>query len=211
MTKSSILPATAGPGAPGSLTADEERWMKEEAQWSTSIPEPLLAFGEATESEDATFEAHEEHNRKLVEQGMDPLPPPNDQELPSHIMSKNFAPPPQLPAQLNRGVLNFAVAQSVGSGDDNSILPKPDHTVIDHLAASPISKGLLSVGVTKRYRRKVSSFSLLKRGTLLNLGLTHSLSRRCCTSLCPLVEKHIMSLCFSLFIPVFVLSVCKST
>lgn len=131
--------------------------MKEEAQWTNVIPEPLPAFGEATDAEDAAMEAHEEHNRRLMEQGVEPLPPPDERELSSHIMSRNFAPPPHIPAQLQRGVLNHVqVAQGiVGSGDDNSILPKPDHTVIDHLAASPINKGLLSVGVTKRYRRKV--------------------------------------------------------
>lgn len=65
--------------------------------------------------------------------------------------------PPSLPAQLEKGVLNATVLVAKGSGDDNSILPKPDHSVLNHLAASPIKGGLLSVGVTTRYRRKVSS------------------------------------------------------
>jgi hypothetical protein len=63
--------------------------------------------------------------------------------------------PPTLPAQLEKGVLNATVLVARGSGDDNSILPKPDHSVLNHLAASPIKGGLLSVGVTTRYRRKV--------------------------------------------------------
>lgn len=63
--------------------------------------------------------------------------------------------PPSLPAQLERGVLNATVLVAKGSGDDNSLLPKPDHSVLNHLAASPIKGGLLSVGVTTRYRRKV--------------------------------------------------------
>lgn len=62
--------------------------------------------------------------------------------------------PPILPAQLEKGVLNATVLVAKGSGDDNSILPKPDHSVLNHLAASPIKGGLLSVGVTTRYRRK---------------------------------------------------------
>ena len=65
--------------------------------------------------------------------------------------------PPILPAQLEKGVLNATVLVAKGSGDDNSILPKPDHSVLNHLAASPIKGGLLSVGVTTRYRRKVSA------------------------------------------------------
>lgn len=156
MSKTSILPPAAGAGAPGQLTADEERWMKEEAQWTNLIPDPLPAYGEATEAEDAMMAQHEEHNRNLMKQGQEPVPMPDESEFQSHIMLENFSPPPQIPAQLQRGVLNHVGASSIGTGDDNSILPKPDHTVIDHLAASPISKGLLSVGVTKRYRRKVS-------------------------------------------------------
>lgn len=66
--------------------------------------------------------------------------------------------PPILPAQLKEGVLNQTVLVAKGSGDDNSLLPKPDHSVLNHLAASPIKGGLLAVGVTTRYRRKVSSF-----------------------------------------------------
>ena len=69
--------------------------------------------------------------------------------------------PPTLPAQLERGVLNATVLVAKGSGDDNSILPKPDHSVLNHLAASPIKGGLLSVGVTTRYRRKVREMTLL--------------------------------------------------
>ena len=69
-------------------------------------------------------------------------------------MPQSIASPPHLPASLAKGVLNDSNIVAQGSGDDNSILPIPDHTAIDHLAASPITKGLLSVGMTKRFRRK---------------------------------------------------------
>lgn len=72
-------------------------------------------------------------------------PPPKSSDVP----------PPMLPAQLEKGPLNHAAYVTQGSGDDNSILPKPDHSVINHLAASPIKGGFLSVGVTTRYKRKV--------------------------------------------------------
>lgn len=79
--------------------------------------------------------------------------------------------PPTLPAQLEKGVLNATVLVAKGSGDDNSILPRPDHSVLNHLAASPIKGGLLSVGVTTRYRQKVSLFVFnTKYTTLANLS-----------------------------------------
>lgn len=128
---------------------DEERYWREEAQWTSEIPAELIAFGEQFEAEEAAAVAQEEHNRMLADQG---LPPESMQPL--HSSGPPPVPPPSLPAQLQRGILNSP--GSTGQ-DDNSILPKPDHSVIDHLAASPISKGLLSVAITKRYRRKFAT------------------------------------------------------
>jgi hypothetical protein len=39
--------------------------------------------------------------------------------------------------------------------DDNSILPIPNHVVLNHLTASAIRNGVLAVGTTTRYKRKV--------------------------------------------------------
>lgn len=44
-----------------------------------------------------------------------------------------------------------------GTVDDNSILPAPNHVVLNHLTASAIKGGVLAVGTTTRYKRKVSS------------------------------------------------------
>jgi hypothetical protein len=140
---------------------DEERYWREESQWHQAIPGDLVSFGEQFEAEEAAAQAHEDHNRRLRERGLpvDPMPFFHN-VLPS-------IPPPSLPAQLQRGVLTSASA----SGDDNSILPKPDHSVIDHLAASPISKGLLSVAITKRYRRKFVTTIFYKVRDLRGLSL----------------------------------------
>jgi len=137
---------------------DEEEYWHDfmEQRWTTDIPDALVAFGEMQEAEEAAYEAQDEHNRKLVAQGLHPIPVVQPQITPTHPHLVHPVAPPSLPAQLQRGVLNSIVLVAQGSGDDNSLLPKPDHSVIDHLAASPITKGLLSVGVTKRYRKKVS-------------------------------------------------------
>jgi len=41
-------------------------------------------------------------------------------------------------------------------GDDNSVLPMPSHSVVNHLATSAIRNGVLAVGTTTRYKAKVS-------------------------------------------------------
>ena len=147
MTKADA-PHTVGQSAFQSVE-DEERYWREESQWTSDIPSELLAFGEQFEVEEAAAIAHEEHNRHLQDQGLQPEP-----YHPPHNYNSQSFPPPSLPAQLQRGVLNSG---SNSGQDDNSVLPKPDHSVIDHLAASPISKGLLSVAITKRYRRKFAT------------------------------------------------------
>lgn len=108
--------------------------------WTQEIPPELVEWGE-WETEREAVEAH------VPGSGPAPTlsPPPQSSNVP----------PPSLPAQLEKGPLNHAAYVTQGSGDDNSILPKPDHSVINHLAASPIKGGFLSVGVTTRYKRKV--------------------------------------------------------
>lgn len=158
---------------------DAARYWQAEAQWTTEIPAELIAYGEATEAEEAAMDAHDEHNRLRAERGLPPEP------MPAHFQYTQqqqhaSATPPSLPAQLQKGVLNQSASHPVGSGDDNSILPKPDHTVIDHLAAAPMNKGFLSVGVTKRYRRKVC-FSRLRCNFSKILTSSISLLLRFCT------------------------------
>ena len=47
-------------------------------------------------------------------------------------------------------------------GDDNSVLPMPSHSVVNHLATSAIRNGVLAVGTTTRYKAKVRShFNLI--------------------------------------------------
>lgn len=159
---------------------------EDDEQWTQEIPAVLLAYGDATEAALDAQDAAREADYQRSAQSSSSMPMPNLPQLDqSHQYSAsgqngpssipNVLPnpailalqrkplsqlqliqPPSLPAQLEKGVLNATVLVAKGSGDDNSILPKPDHSVLNHLAASPIKGGLLSVGVTTRYRRKVS-------------------------------------------------------
>ncbi|GAA6001256.1 uncharacterized protein JCM10292_006979 [Rhodotorula paludigena] len=120
----------------------------DDSQWTQEIPADFVAWGEWEQERDdienAFYAAHPN--------GPSASTPPPD--LPPPPSSAGIQ-PPMLPAQLEKGPLNHAAYVTQGSGDDNSILPKPDHSVINHLAASPIKGGFLSVGVTTRYKRKV--------------------------------------------------------
>lgn len=159
-------------------------------QWTQDIPNVLLAYGDASEAAmdaaEAAREAEGHHDQR--DSSSVPIPalpqlesttnssgPQGASSIPNVLpnpaaLALNRKPlaqlqsiqPPTLPAQLEKGVLNATVLVAKGSGDDNSLLPKPDHSVLNHLAASPIKGGLLSVGVTTRYRRKVSSCNDLR-------------------------------------------------
>ncbi|GAA5918526.1 hypothetical protein JCM1841_003282 [Sporobolomyces salmonicolor] len=129
-------------GGVGGGYYDEE----DSAIWTQSIPAALEEWGE--------WEAQ----RDQIELDWLAANPNPTQDTPGPVYPPQPAsagvPPPTLPAQLEKGPLNHAAYVTQGSGDDNSILPKPDHSVINHLAASPIKGGFLSVGVTTRYKRK---------------------------------------------------------
>lgn len=129
-------------------------WAEDSSSWTQRIPSELVQWGEWEAIRD-TIEAD---FYALHPDGPSPSHPYPD--LPPPPPSAGV-PPPSLPAQLEKGPLNHAAYVTQGSGDDNSILPKPDHSVINHLAASPIKGGFLSVGVTTRYKRKVRSRSFL--------------------------------------------------
>jgi hypothetical protein len=83
--------------------------------------------------------------------------------------------PPALPRHLEKVILNARTTGSatsasgvtksavaavggigVGTGgaDDNSVLPVPNHVVLNHLGTSAIKGGVLAVGTTTRYHRK---------------------------------------------------------
>ncbi|KAG8898702.1 hypothetical protein FRB99_007200 [Tulasnella sp. 403] len=58
----------------------------------------------------------------------------------------HLSPPP--------GILSSA---SDGFGDDSSVLPVPNHVVLNHLGTSAIKNGVLAVGTTMRYHHKYIS------------------------------------------------------
>ncbi|KAH9808871.1 carbohydrate-binding module family 48 [Melampsora americana] len=117
----------------GGFSGMLEEEAEEEERWTTEIPTALISY-------------EEYHDEEGIEGEEEPGP-----------SSVGFAAePPKLPAQLKEGILNVSskVTDGLSISDDNSLLPKPDHSVLNHLAASPIKQGLLSVGVTSRYKRK---------------------------------------------------------
>ncbi|KAF9903327.1 hypothetical protein EC991_003974 [Linnemannia zychae] len=66
-------------------------------------------------------------------------------------------PPPGLPPHLERVILNNA-----SSKEDNSVLPVPNHVVLNHLYACSVKEGVLSISVTARYRKKYITTVFIK-------------------------------------------------
>ncbi|KAG8846905.1 hypothetical protein FRB96_001750 [Tulasnella sp. 330] len=62
---------------------------------------------------------------------------------------------PSLPSASLPGTSVVLPAESLG--DDNSVLPVPNHVVLNHLGTSAIKNGVLAVGTTTRYHRKYIS------------------------------------------------------
>ena len=61
-------------------------------------------------------------------------------------------PPPSLPLFLGKSILNGTSLMK----DDASVLPMPNHTVLNHLSTSSIRNQILATSLTTRYKRKVS-------------------------------------------------------
>ncbi|KAG0051143.1 galactose metabolism- protein [Gryganskiella cystojenkinii] len=66
-------------------------------------------------------------------------------------------PPPALPPHLEKVILN-----NVPSKEDNSVLPVPNHVVLNHLYACSVKEGVLSISVTARYRKKYITTVFIK-------------------------------------------------
>ncbi|KAG9035650.1 hypothetical protein FRB95_010888 [Tulasnella sp. JGI-2019a] len=62
---------------------------------------------------------------------------------------------PSLPSATLPGTNLVLPAESLG--DDNSVLPVPNHVVLNHLGTSAIKNAVLAVGTTTRYHRKYIS------------------------------------------------------
>lgn len=74
-------------------------------------------------------------------------------------------PPPLLPDHLESTFIN---ASAKASKEDQSVLPRPSHVVLNHLATSSIKHDMLAVAATTRYRDK---FSKLRKFKILFVAL----------------------------------------
>ncbi|KAG4304995.1 hypothetical protein PORY_001670 [Pneumocystis oryctolagi] len=68
----------------------------------------------------------------------------------AHCIVPELHIPPSLPPHLEKVILNSNSAMK----DDKSVLPSPNHVVLNHLAVSSIRNGVFAVSVTTRFRSK---------------------------------------------------------
>lgn len=140
---------------------DDLEALRAAENWVRDVPDVVLNAHVAEVEAEAEAEGHQsEHEREHAEgaaQGE------AEREREKHAPPP---PPPSLPRQLEKVILNSSPASlqpppaphSAYAGpppvDDNSILPAPNHVVLNHLTASAIKGGVLAVGTTTRYKRK---------------------------------------------------------
>ncbi|KAK1061711.1 galactose metabolism-related protein [Friedmanniomyces endolithicus] len=76
-------------------------------------------------------------------------------------VEQNLPQPPTLPMFLGKSILNGQMPHK----DDASVLPMPNHTVLNHLATSSIKHGVLATSGTTRYKRKFLTTIMYKPTT----------------------------------------------
>ena len=145
----------------GEYTAESFLTPADEAQWTSVIPAPLVAY-QYLEELPSVFTKAQWVQHTSAFPHITPVPQP-----------------PVLPRILDKVILNSeprktwdevsSMSSATPAGlDDNSILAVPNHVVLNHLTASAIKNGTLGVGTTTRYRQKVRRCRLwlLTRSTL---------------------------------------------
>lgn len=73
-----------------------------------------------------------------------------DPEEMEQFVASDFVTPPQLPPHLESVILN----SNSNEKDNNSVLPIPNHVVLNHLATTSIKHNVLAVASISRYSRK---------------------------------------------------------
>ncbi|KAJ9109055.1 hypothetical protein QFC21_000382 [Naganishia friedmannii] len=156
--------AGQGAGVGGKGKAEEEDWAM--ADWAQKVRSELDDDDPSLWTDEipwALVEFQQMEEEALSDPPAD-LPPPQHRayhQRCSTILSQ-LPVPPALPPHLNKVILNVTPRELEGTvggaaGDDNSILPVPNHVVLNHLTASAIKNDTLAVGTTTRYRRKYIS------------------------------------------------------
>lgn len=97
--------------------------------------------------------------------GEDPTVSPDDVHIPVTTASGTDVRAPGWSDKVGSGggggISGVAPFGGPALADDASVLPVPNHVVLHHLSTSAIKNGVLAVGNTTRYKKKVRSFRFL--------------------------------------------------
>ncbi|CAG8829044.1 14876_t:CDS:2, partial [Racocetra persica] len=111
----------------------DQNGMSTDGEYTNEIPGYLLAYA---------------HSRNINETNFDNSTSIKDPPESPGSMTEDQ--PPALPPHLEKVLLN----SSAVSKEDNSVLPVPNHVVLNHLYACSIRDGVMAVASTARYRKK---------------------------------------------------------
>ncbi|CAG8454110.1 14633_t:CDS:10 [Ambispora leptoticha] len=110
-------------------------------EYTSEIPGYLLAYAHSLNVAENNL-IHHYHNQVSMS--------PHDLFQGAECMAENQ--PPSLPPHLEKVLLNSTVSK-----EDNSVLPVPNHVVLNHLYACSIRDGVMAVASTARYRKKLGA------------------------------------------------------
>lgn len=121
-------------------------------EWTTEIPEAIVLY-QYIEELPHMFQ-HQNGYRSFISEIPHLSPVPQPPVLP-RLLEKVIVNHDPLVGLENRQLQGWDHISPAGL-DDNSILAVPNHVVLNHLTASAMRNGVLGVGTTTRYRKKVS-------------------------------------------------------
>lgn len=123
----------------------EQRYVDEESQLhDTDMPDEDEGEGYERFHEEAPVEPEQKFTNEIPPVFTDP-------QVMDQFVASDYVTPPQLPPHLESVILN-----STGNDekDNNSVLPIPNHVVLNHLATASIKHNVLAVASISRYSRK---------------------------------------------------------
>ncbi|KAF0492722.1 AMPKBI-domain-containing protein [Gigaspora margarita] len=123
------------------MNADDLLSSTPPGEYTDEIPGYLLAYA---------------HSRNIIENNISSSTSKRDSIETRGSMTGEQ--PPTLPPHLGKVLLN----SSAVSKEDNSVLPVPNHVVLNHLYACSIRDGVMAVAATARYRKKYMTIVFYK-------------------------------------------------
>lgn len=131
---------------------EQQRLQQQEQAQQQQQPDTEMAIDDDDLGGDGRYERfHEELPAEPEYKFTNEIPPVfTDPAVMDQFVASDYVTPPQLPPHLENVILN----SNSNEKDNNSVLPIPNHVVLNHLATASIKHNVLAVASISRYSRK---------------------------------------------------------